>query len=221
MKKFYSIFGIVASIAYILYVIIGSLLSGGGYSHLINAISELPYFVPKNQYVYLDKLSTIYAIALILFSIGAFIDFKNYKSRLCRIAFLLLIFNSVSGILMAFFKMDARDSQATFQGMMHLVLSGFCAIFSILSPLLAGLGFKRISKFKHLTIYSLILSLIIFISGGITAAGAANEFRYFGIIERITIGTYIMWILVISFQIFLINLRASVDGRVDKKLNFS
>lgn len=34
-------------------------------------------------------------------------------------------------------------------------------------------------------------------------------------------GTYIIWILVISFQIFFINSRVSVDGRVDKKLNFS
>jgi len=205
MKKIYPIFGLLASISYLVYVVIGGFLSEKGYSHLNNAISELPYFVPKNDFVYLSKLTTIYAIALIFFSIIAFIDLKNYKSKLCRIAFLLLLFNSVSGIMMVFFPMDERGTQTTILGVGHLVLAGLCAIFSILTPLFAGIGFKNIPKFKHLAVYSIISSIIIFVSGGITAAGAANEFKYFGIVERITIGTYIIWILVISIQMLHIN----------------
>ncbi|MHB8064514.1 MAG: DUF998 domain-containing protein [Ruminiclostridium sp.] len=205
MKKIYPIFGSFAALIYIAYVVIGGALSQKGYSHLIHAISELPHFVPEDKFVYLSKFTLIYGIALIFFSILAFIDFKNYKSKLCRIAFVLILLNSLSGIMMAFFPMDERDTQVTALGMGHLVLAGFCAVFSILTPLLAGIGFKRISKFKHLAVYSIVSSIIIFVSGGITAAGAANQFKYFGIVERITIGTYIIWILVISIQMLYIN----------------
>ena len=217
MKKVYPVFGIVAAASYIAYVVIGGLLSVGGYNHLINAISELPYFVPEDKYIYLGKLSLVYAIVLIVFSIFAIIDFKNYKSKFCRVAFLLLIFNSVSGMMMTFFPMDARGTQTTILGIGHLVLSGFCALFSILPPLFAGIGFKKIPKLQRLTTYSIISSLIIFISGGITAAGAANQFKYFGIVERITIGTYIIWILIISLHILFVNL-SSAESNLQKNL---
>jgi hypothetical protein len=206
MKKIYPMFGLVASVSYILYVVIGGLLSQGGYSHLINAISELPYFVSANNFIYLSKLTTIYAIALIFFSITVLIALKSYKAKLCRIGFWLLLFNSVSGIMMTFFPMDERGAQTTILGIGHIVLAGLCAIFSILTPLLAGIGFKKIPKYQHLAVYSIISSIIIFVSGGITAAGAANKFKYFGIVERVTIGTYIIWILVISIQMLYINI---------------
>ena len=209
MRRVYPVFGIVAAVSYILYVVIGGFISEGGYSHLVNAISELSYFVQKDKYIYLSKLSDTYTISLLFFSIIAFIDFKRYKSNLCRIAFILLLLNGISGMMMTFFPMDARGSQTTFDGTVHLVLAGLCAIFSILPPFLAGLGFKKIPKFKHLSVFSIISSVIIFFSGGITAAGAANQIKYFGIFERITIGTYIVWILVISIQIFFINLKSS------------
>lgn len=209
MKKIYPIFGVITAVSYILYVIIGGFISQGGYSHLVNAISELPSFVSEAKYIYLSIFSYLYTICLMIFSIIAFIDFKSYKSKLCRIAFILLLLNCISGLMMVFFPMDARGTQATNAGNVHLVLAGFCAIFSILPPLLAGLGYKKIPKFKHLAAFSITSSLIIFISGGITAAGAANQFKYFGISERITIGTYIIWILIISIQIFTTNLKFS------------
>jgi len=113
--------------------------------------------------------------------------------------------------------MDARGTQTTILGIGHLVLSGFCALFSILPPLFAGIGFKKIPKLQRLTTYSIISSLIIFISGGITAAGAANQFKYFGIVERITIGTYIIWILIISLHILFVNL-SSAESNLQKNL---
>ena len=205
MKKIYPIFGLFAALIYIAYVVIGGALSQGGYSHLINAISELPHFVPEDKFVYLSKLTIIYGIALIIFSIIAFFDFKNYKSKFCGIAFVLILLNSISGIMTDIFPMDARDTQTTVVGTMHMVLAGFLAIFSILTPLFAGIGFRKIPKFEHLAVYSIISSIIIFFSGIITAAGAANEFKYFGIVERITIGTYIIWILIISIQMLIVN----------------
>lgn len=206
MKKIYPLLGVIASISYIIYVIVGGVLSDGEYSHLTNAISELPYFVPQDSFVWLEKLTIIYGLSLAFFSIIAFMDFKKYKSTICRIAFLLVLFNALSGMMMTFFPMDARDSQITVIGIGHIVLAGFCAIFSILHPLFIGIGFKNVVQFRHLTIYSMISSLIIFISGCISAVGAANEYIYFGVFERITIGTYIIWILVISMNILFSNI---------------
>ncbi|GAA0115209.1 DUF998 domain-containing protein [Clostridium senegalense] len=206
MKKIYPLLGVIASISYIIYVSVGGVLSDGEYSHLTNAISDLPYFIPQDSFIWLEKLTIIYRASLVFFSIIAFIDFKKYKPTICRIAFLLVLVNSLVGMMMTFFPMDVRDSQITFIGITYIVLTGFSLIFSTLPPLFIGIGVKNIVKFRHLTIYSMISSLIIFISGCISAVGAVNEYIYFGVFERITIGTYIIWILVVSMNILFSNI---------------
>lgn len=220
MKKLYPIFGALAALIYIAYVVIGGAISQGGYNHLINAISELPHFVTEDKFIYLSNLTIIYGIALIFFSIIAFVDFKNYKSKFCRIAFVLILLNSISGIMTDIFPMDARDKGTTVAGIIHMVLAGFLAIFSILTPLFAGIGFKKIPEFKYLAVYSITSSIIICASGIITAAGAVNKFKYFGIVERVTIGTYIIWILIISIQMLFINSKAAAKQTMRSSSNF-
>ena len=46
--------------------------------------------------------------------------------------------------------------------------------------------------------YSLISVAIIFVSGGLTAAAMANHSPLFGLIERITIFTFILWMFIIG-----------------------
>lgn len=72
----------------------------------------------------------------------------------------------------------------------------------ISAPLLAGLGFKKLNNYKGFSIYSIVTSIVIFVSGGASVIFAVNQMPFFGIIERITIGSSQLWTLIFALMLF-------------------
>jgi len=73
---------------------------------------------------------------------------------------------------------------------------------TIISPILVGLGFRKIQAFKSYGIYSIITGVIIFIAGGTTAFFFMNKLPYFGLVERINIGFLQLWMFITSIMLF-------------------
>jgi hypothetical protein len=70
-----------------------------------------------------------------------------------------------------------------------------------LMPLLMGLGLRQVDGFQGYAKYSFISSAIIFVSGLTGVILAGQGVQLFGLFERITVGTYEIWIFVIAFSL--------------------
>jgi hypothetical protein len=189
--------GIAAPILYGVTVIVGAAMRND-YSHIVNAISELISNGAPNKAI-LDVIFNIYGALLLAFAIGGYIVLKN-TPRLCRVAMGIFIGIQILSFSWGFFPMDPIGAESTFAGTMHNVFGGVVALASIVMPLLMGLGLRRSDDFHGYAIYSLISSATIFVSGlsGVILAG--QGFHVFGFFERITIGTYEVWIFVTALN---------------------
>jgi hypothetical protein len=190
--------GIAAPVLYIVTAIVGAAMRSD-YSHIVNAISELLSNGAPNKAI-LDMVFNIYNALLLAFAIGAYSALKNFP-RISRVAMGILIGIQVLSFSWGFFPMDPLGAEATFAGTMHNVLGGVVAMATIIMPLLMGLGVKRLNGFNRYAIYSFISSAIIFVSGLTGVILAGQGVHVFGLFERITIGTYEVWIFVTALKL--------------------
>ncbi len=190
--------GIAAPILYVLTAVIGAALRND-YSHIVNAISELLSNGAPNKAV-LDIVFNIYNALLLAFAIGAYSALKNFP-RITRVALGILIGIQILSFSWGFFPMDPLGAEATFAGTMHNILGGVVALATIIMPLLMGLGVRRLNGFNRYAVYSFISSAIIFVSGLTGVVLAGQGIQLFGLFERITIGSYEMWIAVTALRL--------------------
>jgi len=137
---------------------------------------------------------------LLAFSIGGYAALKN-APRPSRIAMGILIAIQILSFSWGFFPMDPIGSEATFAGTMHNVFGGVVAFATILMPLLMGLGLRQTEGFQNYATYSFSSSAIIFVSGLTGVILAGQGIQLFGLFERITIGTYEVWIFVTALNL--------------------
>jgi hypothetical protein len=189
--------GIAAPILYVITVIVGAAVRND-YSHIVNAISELISNGAPNKAL-LDVIFNIYNALLLAFAVGGYIAVKNVH-RLCRVAMGIFIGIQILSFSWGFFPMDPLGSETTFAGTMHNVLGGVVALATIIMPLLMGLGLKRLADYRSYAIFSWVVSAIIFISGLTGVILGGQGFLVFGFFERITIGTYEVWIFVTTLN---------------------
>jgi hypothetical protein len=193
--------GIVGPVLYIITATIGAALRND-YSHIVNAISELISNGAPNKAI-LDIVFNIYNALLLAFAIGAYSALKN-APRLCRIAMGILIGIQVLSFSWGFFPMDPMGAEVTFAGTMHNILGGIVAFATIVMPLLMGWGLQRVDDFQGYAKYSFISSAIVFVSGLTGVILAGQGIHLFGLFERITIGSYEVWIFVTAFRLLKI-----------------
>lgn len=193
MKKYFYWCGIIAALSYITAVIVGGALIPN-YSHINQAISEIDPLINHNYKILIVILFGLYNVLALIYGIMQYLLFNN-NGTICKIQSLSITIISLAGLSMYFFPMDIVGSEATAVGIIHLVLAGIMAPLTILSCIL---GFWVFKKNKKMRVYSLITGIIIFICGGTAAFFAANALPGMGLFERITIGSYIIWLFLTS-----------------------
>ena len=197
LRKILIYCGILAPVLYIITAIVGAALRSD-YSHIVNAISELISNDAPNKAI-LDVVFNIYNALLLAFAIGGYVALKN-AHRLCRVAMGIFIGIQILSFSWGFFPMDPLGSEATFAGTMHNILGGVVVLATIIMPLLMGLGLRRADSFQKYANYSFISSTIIIISGLTGVTLASQGIHLFGLFERITIGSYELWIFVTALK---------------------
>ena len=199
LRKILVTCGVVAPVLYIVTAIVGAALRPNDYSHIVNAISELLSNGAPNKAI-LDVVFNVYNALLLAFAMGAYSALKNMP-RISRVAMGILIGIQVLSFSWGFFPMDPLGAEATFAGTMHNILGGVVALATIIMPLMMGLGIRRLQGFNRYAIYSFISSAVIFVSGLTGVILAGQGIHLFGLFERITIGSYEIWILVTALRI--------------------
>lgn len=201
MKRILLFCGMAAAILYTATVILGGLIRPG-YSHLVEAISELVADGAPNRPL-LSSLFLGYNILLGLFGLGLFLKVNQQPDRRAAglIGSVTLFLVGLAGVLMELaFPQDPGGFATTFAGTMHLVMAGIASLGTMVAVFTMGLWFRNTPGLKNCVLYSFISVAVIFISGGFTAMAMANKYQYFGAIERITIGTFILWVFVIALR---------------------
>lgn len=213
MKRFFPVFGILSSICYIGAVIVGGFLLEG-YSHIYNTISELTVSgapaLPGVQILF-----AAYNLSLILFGIGLFRYSIAFNGAKIRIVSCMLAVIGLLGIGMYFFPQDPRNIDMTFGGRVHIALAGMTSVLTMVSILLAGMSFKGHPRFGRLGIYSYGTLAVLFVTGGLAAVSVARDSAIGGLFERLTIGAFIQWVMVIS--LWLLQKKEDMIELVGKK----
>ena len=115
---------------------------------------------------------------------------------------LALVVAGMLGVLMnLFFPQDPGGPSVTFAGSVHVVLAAVLALGTILAIFCIGLWLRYLTDLRAYWIYSLISLVMMFISGGLSAAAIASGSPYLGLIERVTIGMFIQWVFVIALKL--------------------
>ena len=192
--------GSVATIIYIMAVLIGAAIRPG-YSHLANFISELMEAGAPNTAL-LNPLFLIYNVLVGVFAYGMFVFTRDHSQpaslkRLGATAAWVLVVEAIFGFVTVFFPQDIRGTEMTSTGTMHIILAGLSSFATMIPMLLLGLWFNKYGM-KGLSLYTFISLAVVFISGGITAALTPSNFAYVGLLERITIGGFLQWMLVLG-----------------------
>ncbi|AGK95982.1 DUF998 domain-containing protein [Clostridium pasteurianum] len=200
MKKIYSIFGMISPLFYLIHVIIGSML-WSGYNNITQPISDLTAADAPNREI-LSIFTNMYGICGLIFSIGSFNYLKKLKVKIINVSMIIFIAMVLIGVSYGFFPEDMAGATMTFEGFMHLVITALIVPTAILTPLFAGLGFRKLENFKKFSNYSIATSVIIFVSGGMSVIAIANKISIFGAIERINIGSLQLWIFIFALIMF-------------------
>lgn len=200
MRKFTLACGILAPLVYAATVIYGGAITPG-YSHVAEAISSLVQAGAPLRWK-IDPGFVVYNFLLLVFAIGLVREFTAARRPGTLVgSALALIVVPVLSLLMYFFPQDPVGSTPTVAGGIHLALALGTAVMTMLTMVLTGAGARRYPPIQHLRWFAFANALFVFVTGGLSTAGMTLKWPFFGIIERMTIGGFELWVLVLALSL--------------------
>lgn len=194
MRKAY-LLGIGSAVAYVTAVVIGGVL-WQNYSHVSQAISELSaYFAPNQALMF--GLFGLYNVFLFGFSVAYY---KWSQNKQLKVSAALLGLIALLGFAMLIFSQDKIGAPLSLAGQLHLAAAGLTSLTTLLAVAFSVIGFKKLG-YKQATNMSLLLGVLILITGPLTAIATTVLPEYFGLFERITIGIFLAWVILVSVTI--------------------
>jgi hypothetical protein len=191
--------GMLAVVIYLFHVLLGGFL-WKDYQHLQQPISDLTASGAPNRDLLL-LLTNIYGLLALIFALSfTLIESRQQHSLVFwgGISFVLMHILSLS---YGCFPQDLPGNEPTFAGNMHMLVTTLIVPFTILSPLLIGLGLRKNQKNRSIGNFSVVCGFLILVLGGLTGIFYANQLPYFGLIERLNIGTLQAWTFVLSYKV--------------------
>ncbi len=193
--------GSAAVLLYIVHVILGGLL-WPDFSHLQQPISDLTASgAPYRQLLLL--FTTMYGILILLFALWlTFVESKKHSKQFLWGGICFVFLHLISNVY-SFFPEDLAGQPVTFRGTMHIILTVFIVPFTILSPLFFGLALIKEPAWKSFGVYAIITCTAILLFGATSGIFYAKKIPYFGLVERLNIGTLQLWTFIFSLKLFL------------------
>tara|TARA_R110002020_G_scaffold14227_2_gene50468 strand:+ start:988 stop:1569 length:582 start_codon:yes stop_codon:yes gene_type:complete len=172
--------GLAAPLIYLAAVMAGSWATPG-YDQLAMPISALMAGGAGPAWLY--GLLLAYNLTLLGFGLSLPIA----RTRLSLVA------SAVVGIGMLIFPMDAIGAPMRATGMVHLMLAGVASLTSLVAIAGGMRHFSRRRERRRAWISALALGFVL-VTGVLTAAGTAAGWPIAGLLERLTIGGFLVWI---------------------------
>ena len=112
-----------------------------------------------------------------------------------------MVLTGLLGIVVTvFFPLDAAGQSVTFTGMMHLVAVGLVVPCTFIFMLGFWNSARKDERWGKMGLFSIGVFAITLISGIATAAFVNSDYR--GLLERITIGSTLLWIEVLAVKLY-------------------
>lgn len=187
--------GPIATGVYIDAVVIGGWLTPG-YSHIAESISGLMIGDPTATTI-VTSLFVIYNGLLAVFGIGLAGGLADRGARYPLLAPVLILVTAAAGFGMLFFSTDPIGAPVSFAGATHIVLAGLASVATMLAMLSVALSLTARGS-RATAIYSLASMQTVFASGAVAAVAASWGSPLMGLAERVTIGAFLQWVLVLG-----------------------
>ncbi|HET7481886.1 MAG TPA: DUF998 domain-containing protein [Actinomycetota bacterium] len=189
----------------VLYPIVNDLIAAtlyDGYSRMSQAVSELSA-TGAPTHTFLTLVGPIFVMLLIGFGIGVWRSAGDKRSL--RVAGILLSAHGAMSFLWVFAPMHQREviaaGGATSADTMHLVLSAATGIFVVSSMIAAAIGMG--AGFRIYSVLTIIATpLFGMLSAQTQAIEAGDPTPYMGLLERIGIGAWLVWMAVFAVSLW-------------------
>jgi len=198
--------GILAPIVYVLTVILGGVIRPG-YSHISQAVSDLIATEAPNKSL-LDPLFALYNLLVIAFALGLFQkvrgDDHDRGKVVGKLGALVLLAQGIFGLITLFFPEPAGGMSVaiTNEGAMHIVFAGLSSLTTMIAMLLMGFWFRNSKRLRGYASFSFLCVTFVFLTGGLAAYSVANQSPVAGLVERLTIGGFLLWVFVIALNLY-------------------
>jgi uncharacterized protein DUF998 len=205
LRKSLLICGVLSSLLYLLMNIIVP-LEWPAYSSASQTISELSAVGAPTRPLWV-LLGFAYTLLVIAFGCGVWTAAP--RNRSLRIVGALMIVYGLTGLIWPFAPMHLRGAEFTPSDAMHIVLGGVTVLLMLLAT-----GFGAAAFGKRFCIYSVATLVTVVVFGvwtGLDAPRIAANLPtpWIGISERISLGVYLLWIVVLA-TVLLSNPRSAV-----------
>ncbi len=200
MWKKPTVFGMAGVLAYLLHVVLGGAL-WNGYNHLMQPISDLTAAGAPDQNL-MVAITMVYGACVVIFGLSAFMYMRDFAPKTAQAGMLIFLIMQIVSVLYFFFPEDLPGAATTAASTMHIVITALIVPLTILAPFLIGFGFRKFEGMEGIGRYSIITGIIILIFGSLSAIFFANTWPYFGLIERVNIGSLQLWTFILSYRLF-------------------
>jgi hypothetical protein len=195
-----ALFGLITVFFFVLLGIYGGFYNSFG-NFLFREVSYSisPYTHYQDVTVPLYKQYNLY---LILFSILLCFGIRNSYAKLGA---LYLSFAGIVGFILLRFPMDPNGSGSTLQGVSHNIYAIVMSLYITIALYLFSLAFAKVKTLHQLS-HITFLSSLVFLSSTLLIGVSAFLSRplFVGFVERLAIGTYLLWIIVVALEMLLV-----------------
>jgi hypothetical membrane protein len=198
LRKVLLVCGILSSLLYVGTDVLGA-MRYKGYSYTSQAISELMAIgAPTKPLV--DPLFITYSVLVMAFGVGVWGSARR-KRALRFTGGLLVGVGAVGLVATLFFPMHQRGAEKMLVDTLHVALTGVITLFILLA-----IGFRATVHGRQFRLYSFATLLTLLVFGALAALdgirlAAQQPTPWLGVTERITIGAYLLWVLVLAIAI--------------------
>jgi len=189
-----SLFGFFGILFYFLHIILGNIFYKG-YNPYTQAISDLTASNSPSKNI-ASIFSFLYGVFSAIFSFWFFIYFRNKINKIISFgSCFLCIMNIISFLGYSFFPLSEAGFHNTFQDKMHVIVTVFVVVFTIIALICLGFGFIKTREYKYIGIISFCTFLLL-ILGTILLNIVPKE--YFGTAERINVYSIVIYTGILS-----------------------
>ncbi|ALS77955.1 MULTISPECIES: DUF998 domain-containing protein [Planococcus] len=194
--------GALSVLIYMAHVIMGSVL-WDGYSHVRQTISELTgNGAPDAEML---RVFTIgYGLLALLFSVTVYVLFRKYQvQKTAQLGAILLIVMYIASLIgFGLFPLEQGGDVLTFGNFMHLAITAIVLIATVGALFMMGHGLLLTKNFRGIGQFTLACAIVIVLAGIATPFVLNSDFPYPGLLERLLIFTFQLWMFVLSIYLF-------------------
>jgi hypothetical protein len=212
-RKSLLVFGILSSLLYVAMMFIAAMLYEG-YSSTSQTVSELSAIGAPTRPLWVS-LGIIYTLLTTAFGLGVWTS--AFGNRPLRVVAGLMIAYGVTGLFWP--PMHMRGAEVTLTDTLHIVFT----MVTVLLMMLA-IGFAAAAFGKRFRLYSVATTVILVVFGALTgfdAPGVAANLPtpWIGVWERINIGAYLLWVMVLAATLLRTEVELSPDSALTRATN--